>query len=69
MEGADNFGNVQFTGYYTPVVQARYTRQGEFQYPMYRMPPNVGVCLIAPRSTAGALSDNYVSGLDQLPDG
>ncbi|MBT9432108.1 murein transglycosylase A [Candidatus Sodalis endolongispinus] len=38
MEGADNYGNVQFTGYYTPVVQARYTPQGEFRYPLYRMP-------------------------------
>ncbi len=28
MEGADNYGNVQFTGYYTPVIQARHTRQG-----------------------------------------
>ncbi|RLM25900.1 murein transglycosylase A [Brenneria alni] len=39
MEGVDNFGNVQFTGYYTPVLQARYTRQGEFRYPLYAMPP------------------------------
>ncbi|WP_410013692.1 murein transglycosylase A [Sodalis sp. C49] len=39
MEGVDNYGNVQFTGYYTPVIQARYTPQGEFQYPLYRMPP------------------------------
>lgn len=31
MEGADNYGDVQFTGYYTP--------QGEFRYPLYRMPP------------------------------
>ncbi|MDN0124706.1 murein transglycosylase A [Yersinia aleksiciae] len=38
MEGVDNFGNVQFTGYYTPVLQARYTQQGEFRYPLYRMP-------------------------------
>ncbi|WP_112114303.1 murein transglycosylase A, partial [Lonsdalea populi] len=38
MEGVDGFGNVQFTGYYTPVVQARYTRQDEFQYPIYGMP-------------------------------
>lgn len=38
MEGMDNFGNVQFTGYYTPVLQARYTQQGEFRYPLYRMP-------------------------------
>ncbi|KKM54694.1 murein transglycosylase A [Yersinia pestis] len=38
MEGVDNFGNVQFTGYYTPVLQARYTPQGEFRHPLYRMP-------------------------------
>lgn len=42
MEGADNYGNVQFTGYYTPVIRARHTRQGEFQYPIYRMPPKRG---------------------------
>lgn len=35
MEGVDNFGNVQFTGYYTPVLQARYTPQGEFRHPLY----------------------------------
>ena len=33
MEGKDNYGNVQFTGYYTPVVQARHTRQGSFSIP------------------------------------
>ncbi|SLM64160.1 murein transglycosylase A [Dickeya aquatica] len=38
MEGVDNFGNVQFTGYYTPVVQARHTPQGEFRFPLYAMP-------------------------------
>ncbi|WP_225639417.1 murein transglycosylase A [Candidatus Profftia sp. (ex Adelges kitamiensis)] len=38
MAGIDHFGNVQLTGYYTPVIQARYTRQGNFQYPLYRMP-------------------------------
>ncbi|MGK2960361.1 MAG: murein transglycosylase A [Candidatus Malihini olakiniferum] len=38
MEGVDNFGNVHFTGYYTPVVKARYARQGEFRHPLYGMP-------------------------------
>lgn len=42
MEGEDSFGNVMFTGYYTPVVQARHTAQGEFQYPIYRMPRGRG---------------------------
>lgn len=39
MEGADNYGNVLFTGYYTPVLQARYQPDEEFRYPIYRMPP------------------------------
>lgn len=60
MEGVDNYGNVQFTGYYTPVVQARYTRQGEFQYPIYRMPPKRGRLPSRAEIYAGALSDSYV---------
>lgn len=58
MEGVDNFGNVQFTGYYTPVIQARYTRQGEFQYPLYRMPPRGKNRQLPDRAAiyAGALS-------------
>ncbi len=61
MEGADNFGNVQFTGYYTPVVQARYTPQGEFQYPLYRMPPKARGGRLPDRASiyAGALSSRY----------
>ncbi len=61
MEGADNYGNVQFTGYYTPVVQARHTRQGEFQYPIYRMPPKRrGRLPDRADIYAGALDDRYV---------
>lgn len=60
MEGVDNYGNVQFTGYYTPVIQARYTRQGEFQYPLYRMPPKRGRLPSRAQIYAGALSDSYV---------
>lgn len=60
MEGTDNYGNVQFTGYYTPVVQARHTRQGEFQYPIYRMPSKRGRLPSRAEIYAGALSENYV---------
>ncbi len=61
MEGADNYGNVQFTGYYTRVIQARHTRQGEFQYPIYRMPPKRGrLPLSCGGNIAGALSDKYI---------
>ncbi|WP_127960109.1 murein transglycosylase A [Serratia microhaemolytica] len=38
MAGADQYGNVHFTGYYTPVVQARRVAQGEFRYPLYAKP-------------------------------
>lgn len=30
MEGADNYGNVQFTGYYTPVIQRAIRVRGNF---------------------------------------
>lgn len=60
MEGVDNYGNVQFTGYYTPVIQARHTRQGEFQYPIYRMPPKRGRLPSRAEIYAGALSDKYI---------
>ncbi|WP_053115807.1 murein transglycosylase A [Winslowiella iniecta] len=64
MEGVDNYGNVQFTGYYTPVIQARYTRQGEFQYPLYRMPPRSKGRKLPSRAEiyAGALDDRYIVG-------
>lgn len=60
MEGTDNYGNVQFTGYYTPVVQARHTRQGAFQYPIYSMPPKRGRLPSRAQIYAGALSDKYI---------
>ncbi|MBV4412678.1 murein transglycosylase A [Enterobacteriaceae bacterium YMB-R22] len=60
MEGTDNYGNVQFTGYYTPIVQARYTRQGAFQYPIYRMPQTRGRLPSRAEIYAGALSDSDV---------
>lgn len=63
MEGTDNYGNVQFTGYYTPVIEARYTRQGEFQYPLYRIPPR-GKRRLPSRAEiySGALDNRYVIG-------
>jgi len=60
MEGVDNYGNVQFTGYYTPVIQARHTRQGEFKYPIYRMPPKRGRLPSRAEIYNGALSDSYI---------
>lgn len=61
MEGVDSYGNVQFTGYYTPVVQARYAQQGEFRYPLYRMPPK-GRGRLPDRAGiySGALDNRYI---------
>jgi membrane-bound lytic murein transglycosylase A len=61
MEGVDNFGNVQFTGYYTPVLQARSTLQGEFRHPLYRMPAK-GKSRLPGRAAiyAGALDNRLV---------
>ncbi|CDG19930.1 Membrane-bound lytic murein transglycosylase A [Xenorhabdus poinarii G6] len=63
MEGSDNYGNVKFTGYYTPVLNARYTKQGEFKYPLYRMPTSSGFRL--PTRAAiyrGALNKKFIIG-------
>ncbi len=59
MQGVDNYGNVQFTGYYAGGAGAPH-RQGEFQYPIYRMPPKRGKLPSRASIYAGALSDNYV---------
>lgn len=61
MEGVDNYGNVQFTGYYTPVLQARYSQQGEFRYPLYGMPAK-GKRRLPDRASiySGALGSRYI---------
>ncbi|WP_294615498.1 murein transglycosylase A [uncultured Gilliamella sp.] len=38
MSGQDDFGNVHLTGYYTPIIKARYQPTAEFKYPIYAMP-------------------------------
>lgn len=62
MEGVDNYGNVQFTGYYTPVLQARCTPQGEFRYPLYSMPAKGGKRRLPDRAGiySGALDSRYI---------
>jgi len=39
--GWDGSGTVYFTGYYTPIFDGRKTRDGEFRYPLYRLPPDL----------------------------
>lgn len=38
MKGVDNYGNVKISAYYTPIVDARKIKQGNFKYPIYSMP-------------------------------
>ena len=40
MRGFDGYQNVLMTGYYSPVLHARRSPQGQFQNPIYRMPAN-----------------------------
>lgn len=39
--GWDDRGTVFFTGYYTPIFEARLTRDSRFRYPLYRLPADL----------------------------
>jgi membrane-bound lytic murein transglycosylase A len=39
LQGEDGFGNVHFTGYYTPLLEARHEADGRFRFPVYALPP------------------------------
>ena len=38
LDGDDGRGNLYMTGYYSPTIEADYTRSEEFNYPIYRYP-------------------------------
>lgn len=38
MSGGDGFGNVLFTGYFSPVIEIRKTSDPTFRYPLYKLP-------------------------------
>lgn len=40
MSGMDGFQNVLMTGYYSPVIKVRGSKQGEFNQPIYSLPAN-----------------------------
>lgn len=42
IRGEDSRGNVHFTGYYTPVVEARKQPDSVFRYPLYSAPASLG---------------------------
>lgn len=68
MEGMDNYGNVQFTGYYTPVIEARRSPQGDYQHPLYGM-PSKGKKRLPSRAQIynGALSNNLILAYSNSP--
>lgn len=39
--GCDDEGTVLFTGYYSPIFDGSLERTDQFQYPMYRLPPDL----------------------------
>jgi membrane-bound lytic murein transglycosylase A len=40
-DGIDGKGEVLFTGYYEPILEARATQNGEFRFPLYRKPDDL----------------------------
>ncbi|MBV7300037.1 murein transglycosylase A [Enterovibrio paralichthyis] len=38
MGGGDSYGNVLFTGYFSPVIEMRHQPDAEYRYPVYAMP-------------------------------
>lgn len=39
--GKPDSGEVQFTGYFNPIHRAKAKREGVYQYPIYRLPPDI----------------------------
>ena len=41
IKGEDNMGNVQFTGYFTPLIDARKKADAKFRFPLFSQPRNL----------------------------
>lgn len=57
MGGGDKFGNVLFTGYFSPVIEMRHQPDALFRYPVYAKPTCVDTCPDRAAIYDGALSD------------
>ncbi len=61
--GWNGEGDVLFTGYYTPIFDARRERTREFRYPLYRRPPDLVTdaegAVIGQRQPDGTISPGY----------
>lgn len=56
MGGADQRGNVLFTGYYSPILEVRHRPDPVYKYPIYAMPNCGGVCPTRAEIHQGALA-------------
>jgi membrane-bound lytic murein transglycosylase A len=61
--GWDGKGTVFYTGYYSPVLQASRTRQGPYQYPLYKRPAD----LVTEERTGKVLGRRTGDGLEPYP--
>jgi membrane-bound lytic murein transglycosylase A len=55
--GGDRYGNVLFTGYFSPVIELRHVRDETFRYPLYRKPDCRDDCPTRAQIYAGALKE------------
>ncbi|WP_075762689.1 murein transglycosylase A [Photobacterium proteolyticum] len=55
MGGGDSYGNVMFTGYFSPVIELRHEQDETFRYPVYAMPTCEEACPTRAEIYAGAL--------------
>ena len=55
MGGGDGYGNVMFTGYFSPVIELRHQPDEVFRYPVYGMPECEEKCPSRAEIYAGAL--------------
>lgn len=55
MGGGDGYGNVMFTGYFSPVIELRHQPDEKFRYPVYGMPECEEKCPSRAEIYAGAL--------------
>lgn len=55
LAGADNKGNILFTGYFSPVIEMRHTPDHLFKYPVYAKPQCGSVCPTRAQIYDGAL--------------
>ncbi|AEO08234.1 murein transglycosylase A [Buchnera aphidicola] len=63
MNGINNYGNVKITAYYTPIVQARKIKKGNFKYPIYSMPHRMNKNQTLPKRKDiynGVLDNKYI---------